>query len=216
FVAAETVVPETIAENGFELFADYALLGQEVAAEQNGLTENVQELWSAGGSLDALWLSAGAEAHGAAAPRGNRLEAGVLTLPVEEVSGGDAVVAAVDLRPNHNDAVGLVVREGREERGVDDAEDGGIGANAEREGEDGDGGEARVFEEKAKAEDEVAPAIAHGSPSCGRLVRGTRFLSGLDDGDRGLVWLRGAEKGEGGAGYGRASWGAAMLRPYII
>src|SRR5580698_7096806 len=53
-----------------------------------------------------------------------------------------------------------------------------------------------------------------GAPSCGCVIRGTRFLLGLDDGEGGLVWLVG-EKRRGDEVYGRASWGAAVLRPYM-
>ena len=178
FVAAETVMPEAIAEDGFELFADLSFFGEKIAAEKNGLTEDVEELRSAGGRLDALRLRAGAEAQGAAGPCGDGLEGGVLALPVEEVTGGDAVVVAVDLGPDHDDAVGLVVGKGSEERGVDDAEDGGVGADAEGESEDGDGGEAGVFEEETEAEDEVAPTVAHGGSFVWPDERGTRFLLG--------------------------------------
>jgi len=37
-----------------------------------------------------------------------------------------------------------------EEKGVDEGEDGGVGADAEREGEDGDGGERGRFGESAE------------------------------------------------------------------
>ncbi len=49
-VAAETVLPEAIGEDGFVLFADLSFFGKKIATEQERLTEDVEKLWSAGGS----------------------------------------------------------------------------------------------------------------------------------------------------------------------
>ena len=46
-------------------------------------------------------------------------------------------------------------RERAKEDGVDDREDGGVGADAQREGEDGDGGEAEVLAHQAQGEADV-------------------------------------------------------------
>jgi hypothetical protein len=46
---------------------------------------------------------------------------------------------------------GFIDRERMEENGVDDGENGGVGADAEAEREDGDGGEAGAFEEVAES-----------------------------------------------------------------
>ncbi len=68
---------------------------------------------------------------------------------------GNFVVAEVDagrgLAPGEDDALGVRIRERLEEHSVDDAEDGGAGADAEREGEYGDDGEARRFREHSQA-----------------------------------------------------------------
>jgi len=51
-----------------------------------------------------------------------------------------------------------------EEHGVDDAEDSGIGADAERQGDDSHKGEAGTLHEGAEAEPDVLPQSAHDSP----------------------------------------------------
>src|SRR4051812_16875514 len=61
------------------------------------------------------------------------------------------------VHPDHHDPVG--VREGKrlEDQGVDDAEDGGGGADAEGDGRDGDGGESLRVAEGAEGEAHVLP-----------------------------------------------------------
>jgi hypothetical protein len=153
FVAAEAVLPEAIGEDGYVLLAKLAFLGEKIAAEQHRLAEDVEKLRGAGGTLDLFGLSAAVQGERRAGPGGDGLEGGVLALPVEEIAGGDAVVVPGDVGPDHDDAVGFVIGERGEEGGVDDAEDGGVGAYAEGQGEYGDRGEAGVFEEEAEAED---------------------------------------------------------------
>ena len=106
------------------------------------------------------WLAA-TQAHLPAGPSGHGLERGVLALPIEEVPAAVHVAITVHLGPDHDDAVGLVVGQRGQQRSVNDAEDGGVGANAEREGENGDRREAGIFPEQTQAEKEVAPAISH-------------------------------------------------------
>jgi hypothetical protein len=62
---------------------------------------------------------------------------------VLEVEGG-AVGAEVDQARRISEG------EGMQDDGVDDAEDRGVGADAEGEGQDGDGGEAGIFAEGAE------------------------------------------------------------------
>ena len=85
------------------------------------------------------------------------LETFCVALEILKCAGapGNFVVAEVDagrrLAPGEDDAFGVRIRERLEENGVDDAEDGGAGADAEREGEYGDDREARRFREHSQA-----------------------------------------------------------------
>ena len=61
---------------------------------------------------------------------------------------------ALDL-VDRDDPIGLLVRERAKEDRVGHAEDGGVRADAESEGQDGDGGEARRFQKLAKGEAKI-------------------------------------------------------------
>ena len=54
--------------------------------------------------------------------------------------------------PDSSETVGVSVRKGPKKYGIDDAKDGGVGADAEGEGENGDGGEARGLAKLAEGE----------------------------------------------------------------
>jgi hypothetical protein len=54
-----------------------------------------------------------------------------------------------------DEAIRIAVREGAQEDSVDEAEDGGGGADAEGERYDGEGGESGVLAEHAEAEGEI-------------------------------------------------------------
>src|SRR5882724_4296625 len=162
FVAAKAVFPEAIGEDHFQIFADLALLGEEVAAQKEGLTQDMEETWGARLGLDLFRVGRSAQAHPAAGPGSDGFKRGVLALPVQKVAGGDAVaVVVVYLGPDHDDAVGLVVRQRREQRGVYDAEDRGVGADAEGECQYRDPGEAGILPQEPQAKEQVAPAISH-------------------------------------------------------
>jgi len=51
--------------------------------------------------------------------------------------------------PNANETIRILKRERAEHGGVDHAEDGGVGADAKRQRDDRDGGEARSFAHRA-------------------------------------------------------------------
>jgi hypothetical protein len=56
------------------------------------------------------------------------------------------------------------IGEGTHEDGVDHAEDGGVGANAESEREDGNEGEAAATEKHTQAEANILKDVEHGGP----------------------------------------------------
>jgi hypothetical protein len=80
--------------------------------------------------------------------------------PVQEISWGyfvfgGLIVRVVAFRDGY-EVLGLRIRERTEEDGVDDTENGGVGADAEGEGENGDGGESGIFAEYAEGKADVA------------------------------------------------------------
>ena len=70
---------------------------------------------------------------------------GVVLLPVEKVERRDAVaLAARRLLEHADDAVGVRVGQRLQQQSVDEAEDGGVGADAERERQQRHGRESRA------------------------------------------------------------------------
>src|SRR5713101_9686018 len=97
----------------------------------------------------------------AAGPGANGLKDGALALPIQKVAGGDAVAVAIDFGPDHDELVRIGVGHGRKKSGVNDAENGGVGPDSENEGEEGDRGKPKVFEEQPEAKANVARKICH-------------------------------------------------------
>jgi hypothetical protein len=64
-------------------------------------------------------------------------------------------IAVVADGPDVDETIGVAERLGAKEGGIHQAKDGGVGTDAEREGENGDGGEGGGFAEGAGAEAEI-------------------------------------------------------------
>ena len=79
----------------------------------------------------------------------------VLAAPVGEIGIGGIVQAAPVAREDHDQPIGRFERQRPEERRVDQAEDGGVRADAEREREDRRRGEAGVLAEYAHRGDQI-------------------------------------------------------------
>ena len=73
---------------------------------------------------------------------------------------GDAFVSLRVEEMNDREAIGVAIGEGIDEDGVDDGEDGGGGADAEGEREDGGGGEGGAFAEFAEGVAEVGEHVS--------------------------------------------------------
>jgi hypothetical protein len=103
------------------------------------------------------------ERQAVAGAGGHELEGGRLILPVEEVERGDAV--AVEIRrlfPDLDDPLGLGIGKPLEQDAVEEAEDRDVGAEAERERQNGEGREPGILGEGAQREPDIHPS-GHGS-----------------------------------------------------
>ena len=161
-IGAEMVAPELVGEDDDVIFSGDGFVGGEVAAEEGLFFDNFVEI--AGrheGALDALGAFAGGDIEISVAGGAHGLEDGIFALPLEEIAGGGDVAFTGDFRPDDHELAGMRVGERGEQRGVDDAEDGGIGADAESQGEHGDRGEAGIFAEEAEAKAKVAQQVGH-------------------------------------------------------
>jgi hypothetical protein len=132
-------------------------------AEKNG-----KELLRDPRSLDLERLSAGGERGGRRAEQRHTAEGNAVRPPLLVVELGDPglveAVCGVGV-PEHHQPLRVSERQRPEQDGVDDAEDCGVGADAQRERQERDAGEGRLLEEGAES-------IAH------RSVRRERWSTG--------------------------------------
>ena len=84
-----------------------------------------------------------------------------MRLPVEIDAARDGVLIAVfEAFEDFDEAIGRGIRQRAQQHGVERAEDRGVGADPEREREDGDGREAGAAAEQAKADHRVLLDLA--------------------------------------------------------
>ncbi len=127
--------------------------------------------------------------------RGHGFEGAAQRAPIDEIGIGCAPALhalAAHVAPESHEAAGLGEGEGAEHDGIDHTEDGGIGADAEGEGERGDECEARAFAEAARG---VAQILQQDFEP----AEGPHFARGL---------LQGSGIAESAAGFGGGEVGA--------
>jgi hypothetical protein len=84
-------------------------------------------------------------------------EGAIAPAPIEEVLrlGGDVSLSGGLNFPDHDEAAGVGERQRLEQHGIDHAEDGGGGSNAEREGGQSERGERKILDEHAGGKAQV-------------------------------------------------------------
>ena len=94
---------------------------------------------------------------------GHLLEGLAARLPIAKVQVGRAIGQVLPdvLRPHHGDAIGVAVRQVAQHDRAQDTEDGGVGADAERQRQHGDGGEAGAASERAEGELQILEEGRH-------------------------------------------------------
>jgi len=111
---------------------------------------------------DAFGRACAGEIEAQAVNGGDLGERAVLRLEVEEVGAREGSFGEMGLRlPEPDEFARRRVGQGAHEDGVDYAEDGGVGANAESEGQDGGEGEAAAAEEHTQAEANILKDVEH-------------------------------------------------------
>jgi len=131
--------------------------GGENPTVQRANAENREEIFGDFGGFEALRFGAafGGEFLGSVSVDGHGQERSSRVAHVGDIRERDAETGEIE-----EGAAGVEVHEfvrmreweRAEENGVDNGEDGGVGANAESEGHDGDGGKGRRFSEKTEGE----------------------------------------------------------------
>ena len=117
------------------------VVGREVAAQDRVDVEEAQRAVGHEERLDALGLAGAGDRHRAAVPEPDVLEDAPLFAVDEVVRGRHVQERDPEPRrrvPQAHEPVGLVERQRLEQDAADDAEDGRVGADTERQREDGD------------------------------------------------------------------------------
>ncbi len=112
--------------------------------------------------------------------RGEAVEGLIGGAVVEEVGWGDVgEIAEREFSVEPDEAIGVCEGERAEDDGVDDAEDGRVGADAEGESEDGDESEAGIFAEGAEGVAEILGEIVEERRRLRRWSRAVCWISGM-------------------------------------
>ena len=160
-IAAKHALPETVAQHQHAAAPGLVLVGQEAAAQRDRHAEQVEQPAADGGALN-LARFAGAD-HGEQA-RGvgfHLLEHPGVFPHAHEVGGRDPVVPGA-VRIQHPDlvqAAGIPERQRLQQHAVHHAEDRAVGADAERERNQRDGGKRRRSPQRPQRVADVLPQL---------------------------------------------------------
>ncbi len=151
-------VPESVTKDDEPGTVGEVLLGRERAADHRRDAERRERVGADARARDALGFLAAGQVHLSFAPGRDLLQRPAAPAIVHDLAlGHPGLVERRPLAPDHHRAIGLGPRQRPEEHGVEHAEDGGVGADPERERQDGNGREAWTAEERARPEPEVLP-----------------------------------------------------------
>src|SRR5262249_36287204 len=161
----EAPLPEPVAEDDRARLTLLAVVGRERAAEQRLRAKHLEQPGRRELRWHLLGLAIARQRHRRVEERRERAERAALRLPVLEGSEVDDVRLA-PLRgrnlPRHDEALRLAIRQRSKERRVDDAEDRRARADAQRERDNGDDGQAWLPDERAEADAQIGYEAAHG------------------------------------------------------
>ncbi len=161
-IGAETF-PKLVQQNDNVVFSGDTFFRKEVAAIAKRRAHHAIHARRCELAFKIFRLILGCKVEAAAGECIQILKDRVLAFPVEEVLRGNPVAASLNLRPHHDKLVGLGIGHGREQRGIDDGEDGGIRANAEGESQDGRGRKDGRLAQLAHCELQVSKNRLHQS-----------------------------------------------------
>ena len=141
-----------MAEDDDEVMAGLIFFGEKVAPQGRLHAERRQEAVADAHAHQAFRLAAVNQVERSRANRHHALEDRVLFLPVEKIARRTGKLG--ELRQfrltDHQQPVGFGERQRPKQDRVDDREDGGVGADAERQCNDGYSREARRFQQHAR------------------------------------------------------------------
>src|SRR5262249_53578467 len=144
-VGTETLFPEAVAQDNDFILSIFAVFGPKAESVNGSNSQDVKEIY--GHVLDDDLFGV-AVASKVAAHVGNGRHSGenvVLFPPVGEVGRTGDIMKfppACVAFPDHNQFLRALVRQSSKEDGVDDGENGGVGTDAESQGQHGNGRES--------------------------------------------------------------------------
>jgi hypothetical protein len=164
-VGGEAALPKTVTEKDGLGTVPFAFLSVEEPAKLRLHAEKREKIFRNGNAGEALRFTLAGEfavSHAVESKIGGHVgERLIVDAQIEEVvyldgCDGEAALPIVPMIGNPHEAGGVAERQGADEKGVDDAEDGAAGADAETDDENGEGSEAEVAAEGAEGVLEVA------------------------------------------------------------
>src|SRR5579871_6238768 len=116
--------------------------------------------------VEFLRFTQAVEREAGAACDGYRRKAAIVVPPIAEIGIGNRAGSEIGLAlVEHNELLGMRIGNRIEQHGVDDGEEGSVRADAERQSEDGDGGEARTFAQCPSGEARILSTFVEPTPA---------------------------------------------------
>src|SRR6267378_1503810 len=158
-VSSKTAVPKVVADYRDRVFPRLIIIRIESPAEKRRDAQDIPVVAGNEIHVDKLGLAVKNRVDARTVPREHPGEGVVVVAQgLERCVGKIAVSATLRQRgTNEHELLRIFDRQQPQQERIDQTEDGGVGANAESKGEDGDGSEARVLAEHAGGEAKVLP-----------------------------------------------------------
>src|SRR6266699_2806901 len=138
------------------VLAGFVLAWRERAPEQRPRAEEVETIGRHAQAIEALRLAVSREIHVGVVVRSEAVERDTLLFPIEKHSGRNGIpLPRAGRFPHLHELARLIVVERFEQHAIDNAKDGGVRSDPEREREDGHGGETGVLQQLAEGEFDV-------------------------------------------------------------
>src|SRR5215469_17160310 len=172
-VATEPTYPGTISEDGDFWPRGDVLARGEVSAQNGFDAEHGEEIDGGLGAKDHLGLSCAMKGEAVATEPGKGLEGAGLVCPIEVIGVGGVPNSCIQRGglsflgahfAKGDQAVRLPVGKWAHERCVDNGKDGGVRANPQGQGDDGDDGKAGIVCEHSKTITDVVEKVLNGRP----------------------------------------------------
>ena len=160
-IGAEPLLPDLVREDDDLIAADLPLLGTEVAPQREWRTCHRQVAGGRHPRRDLLRPIRRGKVNAAAGPGDEALERRALPFPLQEGAGRADVAVALDPRPDHDELIGMRIRQRRQQRRVNDAEDRCGRPDPEGQREDRHRGKPGIPAEQPQAESNVTQKVGH-------------------------------------------------------